>query len=120
MAAAVGKTGGSRDSGAEVLRRPYAGVAELRVERTSGPGRVALVREASCDAQRANRGRAAETGAETGFSISFDKKFRTWSKSANFAKFRPKFIFRLFLKILLNIFKLLFLKFSNFRGGRNQ
>ena len=32
-------------------------------------------------------------------------------------KFRTKFIFRLFLKILLNIFKLLFLKFSNFGGG---
>ena len=35
--------------------------------------------------------------SEPGFSISFDKKFRTWPKSANFAKFRPKFIFRLFL-----------------------
>ena len=53
----------------------------------------------------------------TGFLISFVKKFRTWPKSPNFAKFRPKFIFRLFLKILLNIFKLLFPKFSNFGGG---
>jgi len=57
---------------------------------------------------------------QSGFWISFEKKFRTWPKSANFAKFRPKFIFRLFLKILLNIFKLLFLKFSNFGGGRNH
>ena len=55
-----------------------------------------------------------------GFWISFVKKFRTWPKSPNFAKFRPKFIFRLFLKILLNIFKLLFLKFSNFGGGQNH
>ena len=53
----------------------------------------------------------------SGFWNSFEKKFRTWPKSVNFAKFRPKFIFRLFLKILLNIFKLLFLKFSNFGGG---
>ena len=52
-----------------------------------------------------------------GFWISFVKKFQTWPKSPNFAKFGPKFIFRLFKKILLNIFKLLFLKFSNFGGG---
>ena len=53
----------------------------------------------------------------SGFWISFVKKFLVWPKSPNFAKFRLKFIFKLFLKILLNIFKLLFLKFSNFGGG---
>ena len=42
------------------------------------------------------------------------------SDMAEISEFRPKFIFRLFLKILLNIFKLLFPKFSNFGGGRNQ
>ena len=39
------------------------------------------------------------------------------SDMAEITEFRPKFIFRLFLKILLNIFKLLFPKFSNFGGG---
>ena len=53
----------------------------------------------------------------SGFWNSFEKKFRTWPKSVNFAKFRPKFIFRLFLKILLNIFKLLFPKSLNFGGA---
>ena len=39
---------------------------------------------------------------------------------SEFCEISTEFIFRLFLKILLNIFKLLFPKFSNFGGGRNQ
>jgi len=60
---------------------------------------------------------------DQGFEIRLRKNFghgRNQRISRNFTKFRPKFIFRLFLKILLNIFKLLFPKFLNFGGGRNQ
>ena len=60
---------------------------------------------------------------DQGFEIRLRKNFghgRNQRILRNFTKFRPKFIFRLFLKILLNIFKLLFPKFLNFGGGRNQ
>ena len=54
-----------------------------------------------------------------GFEIRLRKNFghgRNQQISRNFGRNS----FSLFLKILLNIFKLLFPKFSNFGGGRNQ
>ena len=62
-------------------------------------------------------------GPHQGFQFRLTKNFghgRNQRISWNFAKFRPRFSFRLFLKIFLNIFKLLFPKFLNFGGGRNQ